>query len=55
MQEIDEYDNLLIINTIQFWCFHICPPIVPQIFRGTNHFLMVHPVGDKNTVSGGQK
>lgn len=44
MQEIDEYDNLLEINTIHFWCFHICPPIVPQIFRGTNFILMVLPV-----------
>ena len=55
MQEIEEYDNLLVINNIRFWWFHNCPPIVPQIFRGTNLFSAGLRAGDKNIVHGGQK
>ena len=55
MREIDEYDNLLAINNIRFYSFHYCPPIVPQIFRGTNLFSAGLRAGDKNIVHGGQK
>ena len=33
MQEIGYFRNLLYINEKAKFCFHFCPPIVPEIFE----------------------
>ena len=35
MQELDEFNNLLQYNYLEFLTFHNCPPIVHEIFDAT--------------------